>query len=329
MSSPGLRTERRCPRGDAETTSRRELVCEGVTKEFSGGKVALSSVSFSTGTSGVFTLIGRNGAGKTTLTRILATLLEPSAGRAMINGMDVMNDAGELRKLIAVVPQEGRTISWMTPRQTISSYLMWRGTGYSESMKTADDAMKRVGIEAYSRRMNSTLSGGIKRKVLVAMVLASDAEVVFLDEPTTGLDPISRRQLWDVLVELGEKRFVFLTTHSLEEAEAVSGRIGILSDGRLISLGTMDELRAQVKYRYTLRIPRGDVRLPGFEGEQFRRRDGELQVITTEQDAVRISQELVNQKVKFSMNPVDLDGIFYRKVSEDERERRQSGDGTP
>src|ERR1700691_1249744 len=104
-----------------------ELVTEGLTKSYGKGKLALSSVSFAVPTSGIFTLIGRNGAGKTTLTRILATLLEPSSGRATIDGLDVMNDARRLRERIAVVPQEGRTVSWMTPRQTISSYLMWRG----------------------------------------------------------------------------------------------------------------------------------------------------------------------------------------------------------
>ena len=303
-------------------SSGHELLCEAITKKFSGGKLALSSVSLRTETSGIFTLIGRNGAGKTTLTRILATLLEPSSGRASINGLDVMRDAGELRKIIAVVPQEGRTVSWMTPRQTISSYLMWRGVGYSNSMRFADAAIKQVGIESHGRRMNSTLSGGIKRKVLVAMALASDARIVFLDEPTTGLDPISRRQLWEVLTDLGRERFVFLTTHYLEEAEAVSDRIAILNDGRLLSLGTMEELRGRLRYRYTLRVPRGDVQLPPFEGERFVRRDGQLQIITTEQDAVRISRELVDQKVRFSMNPVDLDDVFYHTVSEDEERER-------
>jgi ABC-2 type transport system ATP-binding protein len=299
-------------------TLKGELNCDGISKKFGNGKVALSTVSFTTPTSGIFTLIGRNGAGKTTLTRILATLLEPSSGRATINGLDVMRDAKKLREMIAVVPQEGRTVSWMNPRQTISSYLLWRGVGYSESRKLADEAMLKVGIETYAHRMNSTLSGGIKRKVLVAMALASDAQIIFLDEPTTGLDPISRRQLWDVLTELGEKRFVFLTTHYLEEAEAVSNRIGILNDGRLLSIGTMQELRNQLKYRYTLRISNRDAKLGSFEGERLVRKDGELQIMTTEEEAIRISRELVDQKTAFSLNPVDLDDVFYYIVSEDE-----------
>jgi len=309
------------PRGEDEVTSSGELSCESISKKFSNGKVALSDVSFTTPTSGIFTLIGRNGAGKTTLTRIVATLLEPSSGRATINGLDVMTDARKLRQMIAVVPQEGRTVSWMTPRQTISSYLLWRGVSISESRSLADEAMAKVGIESYSKRLNSTLSGGIKRKVLVAMVLASDAQIIFLDEPTTGLDPISRRQLWDVLTELGEKRFVFLTTHYLEEAEAVSDRIGVLNDGRLLAIGTMQELRNQLKYRYTLRIPSNDAKISPFEGEKVVRKDGELQIMTTEDGALKISRELVEQKTRFSMNPVDLDDVFYYIVSEDEGRR--------
>jgi ABC-2 type transport system ATP-binding protein len=300
-----------------------ELVCDAISKKFSNGKVALSDVSFTTPTSGIFTLIGRNGAGKTTLTRILATLLEPNSGRASIDGMDVMTDADRLRKRIAVVPQEGRTVSWMTPRQTISSYLLWRGLGYSESMRLADEAVVTVGIEQYRDRLNATLSGGVKRKVLVGMVLASDAEVIFLDEPTTGLDPISRKQLWDVLIEMGEKRFVFLTTHYLEEAEAVSDRIGILNDGKLLSIGDMDELRAKMKYQYTLKIPDGKADLGPFQGEKIVGRSGEVQLLTSEEEAVRISRELVDSRTRFSLGPVDLNDIFYYIVSEDEKARGQ------
>jgi ABC-2 type transport system ATP-binding protein len=303
--------------------SKGELVCDAISKKFSNGKVALTDVSFTTPTSGIFTLIGRNGAGKTTLTRILATLLEPNSGRASIDGMDVMTDADRLRKRIAVVPQEGRTVSWMTPRQTISSYLLWRGLGYSESMKLADEAVVTVGIEQYRDRLNATLSGGVKRKVLVGMVLASDAEVIFLDEPTTGLDPISRKQLWDVLMEMGEKRFVFLTTHYLEEAEAVSDRIGILNDGKLLSIGDMDELRAKMKHQYTLKIPDGKADLGQFQGEKIVGRSGEIQLLTTEEEAVRISKELVDSRTRFSLGPVDLNDIFYYIVSEDEKTRGQ------
>ncbi len=283
-------------------------------KVYPNGKRALSAIDFAVPTSGIFALIGRNGAGKTTLTRILSTILEPSSGRATIGGLDVMADANKLRERMAVVPQEGRTISWTTPTEMIRSYLMWRGLGYDESRAKAVEAIARVGLEKQADRLNSTLSGGMKRKVLVAMVIASEAELVFLDEPSTGLDPISRQELWNILIELGRSRFVFLTTHYLEEAEQVADRIGILNGGSLIALGTLPELRGRLTYQYSLKAPKGTV-LPQVEGETIVRRDGQVQIMTTEDQALTISKSLIEKRAQFSVNPVTLDDIFHYMVA--------------
>jgi ABC-2 type transport system ATP-binding protein len=306
-----------------------ELVSEGLTKAYGKRKLALSNVSFTVPTSGIFTLIGRNGAGKTTLTRILATLLEPTSGSATIDGLDVMADARKLRERIAVVPQEGRTVAWMTPIQTVSSYLLWRGYSYAESRKRGAEALARVGIEKYADRLNRMLSGGIKRKVLVSMVLASEARVIFLDEPSTGLDPISRRELWDLLIAIGKERFVFLTTHYLEEAEQVSNRIGILEDGRLLSMGTLEDLRKEMKYGYSLVLPQAHHDLPAFVGERILRRDGQTQILTTEDEALTITKKLVDERARFSLNPVTLDDIFNYIVSREggSGSSSRSGDG--
>jgi ABC-2 type transport system ATP-binding protein len=286
-----------------------EISCEGITKVYEGGKTALSSVNLNIPAHGIFAVIGRNGAGKTTLARILSTLLEPSSGRATIDGLDIMTDAKKLRERMAVVPQEGRTVAWMTPVQTVSAYLLWRGIGYKESLKKAEEAVVNVGLEGQRDRLNRTLSGGMKRKVLVAMVLASDAEFVFLDEPSTGLDPISRQALWKLLIELGKERFVFLTTHYLEEAENVADRIGILDDGKLLTLGNMDELRGRVKHQYSLKVPKG-VELPSVQGEVLNLSNGTVQILTTKDEALAISHELIERKAQFSVNPVTLDDIF-------------------
>jgi ABC-2 type transport system ATP-binding protein len=294
-----------------------DLTCERISKVYPNGKKALSAVDFSIPTSGIFALIGRNGAGKTTLTRILSTILEPSSGRATIGGLDVMADANRLRQRMAVVPQEGRTISWTTPTQMIRSYLMWRGLGYEESRVKAREAIARVGLEKHADRLNSTLSGGMKRKVLVAMVIASEAELVFLDEPSTGLDPISRQELWNLLTDLGKTRFVFLTTHYLEEAEQVADRIGILNGGSLIALGSMPELRSKLVHQYSVKAPKGTP-LPQFEGETIPRRDGQVQIMTTEDAALTISKSLIERKTQFSVNPVTLDDIFHYLVAHSE-----------
>jgi ABC-2 type transport system ATP-binding protein len=262
-------------------------------------------------------LIGRNGSGKTTLVRILATELEPTSGTATINGMSVMKDASRLREKIAIVPQEARTIPWMTPMQSVLSYLLWRGLDYAEAKERARESLEKLGLGAYSKTLNRKLSGGMKRKVLVATVLSSEAEIIFLDEPTTGLDPISRREFWDVLKDIGNERFTFLTTHYLEEAEELSDRIGILDQGKLIRIGTLDDLRRSMSYNYSMKLlsrpPPELFKL--LKGEVLTGRDGFVRILTSEEEAFNISKELSKGGFKFTINPVSLDDIFFYLVS--------------
>jgi ABC-2 type transport system ATP-binding protein len=286
-----------------------EIVCSDIGKVFSTGKKALTSVDFSIPANGIFALIGRNGAGKTTLTRILSTLLEPSSGKATIEGLDVMADAKTLRERMSIVPQEGRAVQWMTPLQSVSSYLLWRGMTYKESRSKGSEALAQVGLAEVANRLNRTLSGGMKRKVLVAMVIAAESDYIFLDEPTTGLDPISRQEIWNLMTDLSKDRFIFLTTHYLEEAERVADRIGILDNGRLLALGSMDDLRKRIRHQYSVKVPKG-VDLPEVEGEVLARKDGQVQIMTTQDEALRLSRILIEKKTQFSLNPIDLDDIF-------------------
>ncbi len=293
---------------------RSEVVCDAISKTYEGGKRALSSIRFTVPTQGIFSLIGRNGAGKTTLARILSTLLEPTEGRATIDGLDVMNDADALRERMSIIPQEGRAVPWMTPKQTVSSYLLWRGLSFKEAGKKAEEAIAQVGLQDQTDRLNRTLSGGMRRKVLVAMVIASEAEFIFLDEPSTGLDPISREELWGILTELAKSRFLLLTTHYLEEAEAIADRIGILEEGKLLAMGSMGELRKNLSYEYSIQMPRG-TSPPSVEGEVIVRKDGQVQIMTTETEALRIANKLIEQGGQFSVNPVTLEEIFYHAVA--------------
>ena len=295
----------------------RRLTCDRLSKTYSAGtREALSSVSFSVPASGIFVLIGRNGSGKTTLIRILATELEPTSGRASFDGLDVMRDAVRLREKIAIVPQEARTVPWMTPMQTVSSYLLWRGFGYSEARHRAADALDSLGMKVYMNRLNRTLSGGMKRKVLVAAVLSSDAEIIFLDEPTTGLDPVSRREFWELMREIEKERFTFLTTHYLEEAEALGDRIGMLESGRLVRMGTLEDLRRSVRYSYSVVIPAGQKQpvLRVGDGEVMHGSYGS-RILTGEEEAFRISRDLIKDGIRFSINPVSLDDIFFYLVN--------------
>ncbi len=288
------------------------LVCKGLTKRYDHGTFALQKLNLKIPSGGgIFALIGRNGAGKTTLIRMLATQLMPTSGSATINGIDVVNDADSLREIIACVPQEARAVGWVTPRQFIISYLLWRGLDYSEANRRAVVALEKLGISKVIDKQCQKLSGGMKRKVLVAMVVASDAKIIFLDEPTTGLDPISRSELWSILRKLKKDHFIFLTTHYLEEAEHLADNIGILDNGKLRALGTLEDLRNKVKYPYSIKIlskahvekPKNGIIVKGI--------DDNYQIVTTENEANKLSRQLIKRKVRFSMNPLSLDDIFY------------------
>lgn len=292
-------------------TNMEQLTVRGLTKEYEKGKKALKSFSLSVPAKGIFALIGRNGAGKTTLVRILSTQLSATSGSAQILGLDIMKDTDALREIIACVPQEGRAVGWLTPRQFLSSYLMWRGFTSNKANELLEKSLEELGIRKYADTLNRLLSGGTKRKVLVGMVMASGAKVIFLDEPTTGLDPISRDELWKTLVKLKKDHFIFLTTHYLEEAEKLADKIGVVEDGRLMALGTMEELRSKVKYPYSIKILSNHRAIKPRKGEIIKGVDGHYQIVTTEKEAGRISKQLINRRVKFSMNPLTLDDIFY------------------
>jgi ABC-2 type transport system ATP-binding protein len=299
--------------------SAHQVVCDSLTKVYGKSETkALDSVTFSLPSRGIFVLIGRNGSGKTTLVRILATQLEPTSGKAAINGIDVVRGARMLREKIAIVPQEARPIPWMTPIQTVLSYLLWRGFDYGEAKQRAYRALERLGLAQSSNALNRSLSGGMRRKVMVATVLSSEADVIFLDEPTTGLDPISRREFWKTLREIGNQRLTFLTTHYLEEAEQLADQIGILDRGRLIRIGTLEELRQSVNYNYCMRF----LENPGFpfpaveKGEVVTGPDGSIRILTVEDEAFRISSELARQGLKFTINPVSLNDRFFYLVSQ-------------
>ncbi len=297
-----------------------KLECNGLTKVYQDHRKALENVSFSLETKGIFGLIGRNGAGKTTLIRILATELEPTAGTASINGFDVLTHEDKLREKIAIVPQEARAIRWMTPKQTVFSYLLWRGYTYNNAKKLADESLAKLGLAQYANVLTSRLSGGTKRKVLIATVTASEAEVIFLDEPTTGLDPISRRELWEILRELGKDRFIFLTTHYLEEAEQLADRIGILNEGKLVSFGTLNELRRSSKYQFSVKLPMNSIVPVLKDAEVTTSKTGVTQIMTNEDEAFRLAKLLAEQGVKFSITPVTLDDIFFSIVGQKARD---------
>ena len=150
--------------------------------------------------------------------------------------------------------------------------------------------------------------------------MASEAEVIFLDEPTTGLDPISRHELWDILRTLGKERFIFLTTHYLEEAEQLADKIGILKDGKLVSIGSLAELRKSSRYQYSVKLP-AKTSVPQLKDAQVTMSEtGVTQIMTNEEEAFALAKSLAEQGAKFSIAPVTLDDIFFSLVGQKARD---------
>lgn len=215
----------------------------GLRKEYPG-KVAVKGLSLTIGKGEFFSLLGVNGAGKTTAIRMLTCLTRPSAGDAFLMGHSICTDAAGVRAVTDVSPQETAVAGNLTVRENLTLLAELYGAARGEAAERAEKMLVRTGLSEVAERRAKVLSGGWQRRLSVAMALISDPEVLFLDEPTLGLDVLARRELWHLIGELRGKTTVVLTTHYLEEAEALSDRIGIMRDGELVAVGTAKELCA-------------------------------------------------------------------------------------
>ncbi|MGC8546197.1 MAG: ABC transporter ATP-binding protein [Thermoplasmata archaeon] len=212
---------------------------EGLKKRYSRNFYALKGIDLNIDRR-VTTIIGRNGAGKTTLIRILSTQLSPSEGSATIEGYDIMKDTRKVREIISSIPQEAQPIGILSPMEQVKLYLIAKGFSAQQASKAAREALEELDMDNFRNSPSDTLSGGMKRKVFVAMALASNSEVIFLDEPTTGLDPLSRMEVWSAVKRLKSK--VILTTHYMEEAQELSDTVCVMDSGKAVSYGTIQEL---------------------------------------------------------------------------------------
>ena len=212
----------------------------------------LKGVDFDVARGSIFALLGSNGAGKTTIVRILTTLLKPDGGTARVNGFDVLSQPAQVRESISLTGQFAAVDEILTGRENLIMIAQLRhvnGAG-----RVADDLLGRFGLADAARRRVSTYSGGMRRRLDIAMSLIGNPRIIFLDEPTTGLDPEGRIEVWQVIQNLADSgTTVFLTTQHLDEAEKLADRIAILHNGTIIVSGTLEELRklfppAKVEY---------------------------------------------------------------------------------
>lgn len=300
----------------------------GLGRTYPGGNVALTDVNLDIPSGKVFGLIGRNGAGKTTFVRIAATQLMPTAGAVEVLGHDVVREVGDIRMRIASVPQESRPVYFVNVDELIFLYLRMRGMERAEARRRTDLALEEFGLTALRKRMVNHLSGGMRRRAMVAMIMASDAELLFLDEPTTGLDPFARREVWGSIQRVErEGRTVVLTTHYLDEAEALSDRLALLDGGKVKLEGTPSDLRARIKrpYRISVQGAMGRSELESF-GEVSPIAGGFL-VFAREADARELAAQAMKAGARVAMGPATLEDIFLQVVGHriDEDEPEEAG----
>lgn len=210
----------------------------GLTKEYGGHRV-VDRLELTIQEGELFALLGVNGAGKSTTIRMLCCLTRPTQGDGKLMGHSVRTDSRRAKEVLAVSPQETAVAPGLTARENLE---LMAGV-YGRPKSRAAEVMAQLGLEPYAKQRAKTLSGGWQRRLSIAMALVSQPEVLFLDEPTLGLDVLARRELWDVIRRLKGHTAIVLTTHYLEEAEALADRIGIMAEGRLRAVGTGSELK--------------------------------------------------------------------------------------
>jgi ABC-2 type transport system ATP-binding protein len=219
----------------------------GLERSFKGGVRAVDGIDLEVAPGEVFGFLGPNGAGKTTTVRMLVTLLRPTGGRARVAGFDVAEQPAEVRRRIGVALQEAALDGLMTGRELMELQAVLHGIAPREVRPRAAELIARVGLHDAAERRVATYSGGMRRRLDLAMALIHEPEILFLDEPTTGLDPTSRLTLWNEVRRLrDEGTTVFLTTQYLEEADQLADRVGIIAGGRIVAEGSPAALKAEV-----------------------------------------------------------------------------------
>jgi ABC-2 type transport system ATP-binding protein len=289
----------------------------GLTKSYKGSKhPALNDISLCIDSNQIFTMLGRNGAGKTTFVRICATQLMPTSGRILVMGQDIIKYPDRIRSQISAIPQEGRPLRALTPWDHVYNWLRIRGESSNVAKEKAADILKKLDLYDARKVPAMNLSGGMKQKVLVAMALAPEAQLLFLDEPTIGLDPVSRRQVWKAIKEWKDlDRTILLTTHYMDEAELLADYIVIIDKGNIIAKGTMNELRKIVPYELRIDVPKInlDKSLMSLgsvvdSGANF------VRIFTYESDAEKIYDKALKLNIQFTVSPITLDDVFVYLV---------------
>ena len=294
------------------------LEARGLTKVYARhgqSTLALDAVDLEIREGQLFAFLGRNGAGKTTFIKIASTLLLPTAGELRLFGHDVVHEAASVRAQMALVPQEGKLFYHLTPREHIREYLRVRGVSKETTAARTSELVEAMGLTPFADIPALRLSGGQQQRALVAMILATEAPFLFLDEPTLGMDPFARRQVWEVIRRAARRgSTVLLTTHYLDEAEQLSDELAVIEGGRILFKGTSETLKLTLGREVRLQFSGGfsPKELEPF-GKVFRDRD-RLTLLTTRGAVRELTDLALSRGAEVTVGPVTLEEAFLELV---------------
>lgn len=227
-----------------QASSPKAIVVTGLSRQYPD-KTAVDNISFSVDKGSIFSLLGVNGAGKTTTIKMLCGLTRPTGGEAYVLSHDIHTELGEVKKLVNISPQDTSVASRLTARENLEFIAGIYGADRKKQREKADEMIQYFHLQEVADRRAKVLSGGWQRKLSIAMALITEPQIIFLDEPTLGLDVLARRELWEVIRRMKEKITIILTTHYMEEAESLSDKVAVMVDGQIKAMGSVEELKEQ------------------------------------------------------------------------------------
>lgn len=227
-----------------QVSSPKAIVVTGLSRQYPG-KTAVDNISFSVDKGSIFSLLGVNGAGKTTTIKMLCGLTRPTGGEAYVLSHNIHTELDEVKKLVNISPQDTSVASRLTVRENLEFIAGIYGAGRKKQREKADEMIQYFHLQEVADRRAKVLSGGWQRKLSIAMALITEPQIIFLDEPTLGLDVLARRELWEVIRRMKEKITIILTTHYMEEAESLSDKVAVMVDGQIKAMGSVKELKEQ------------------------------------------------------------------------------------
>jgi ABC-2 type transport system ATP-binding protein len=276
------------------------IVCDAVSYQYDAGKPANDTIDLTINRGEFVAIIGPNGAGKTTLVRLIASLLRPSAGRISVLGADTVITPSAAKQHLSLMPQQAGLFESLTVEQHLMCFGPLRNLDRIQTRSSMERVMDQCDLGDLRSRRTRSLSGGERRRLLVALTMLADSEVLILDEPTGGLDPTARRNLWDNLKQQQNNgKTILLTSHHMEEVEHLADRIAFIANGRITQVGTIEELRKRLGKSYRL------TRFADNSGHA-----GSDSYFDSLADAQRFAAE--NQLESYAVEPVGMEELYFR-----------------